>query len=722
MHSRRYTHHIAILIAVIASFSLLSVVPAKKAQARDIFHRTTDDIMAEQAIRGPQLAQRKRSIKQFEKDLSQRQDLPSAAGAPAVASYFDPAYTASNASKTGIVPQAPQTVALQFTGATLADTGLLPPDTTGSVGPTQFLVGANGRIRVFDKAGVMGALDADPDVFFSTVMTPDGATPTFTNSPSVRYDPLSQRWIITIIDIPDTQINNRLLIAYSDSATITGSTVWTFSYFEHDLVSPAGDTNTLLFNPTLGVDANALYIGGMMFNSSGSFTGTTGFVVRKAALLSSSGNVQSITTAFRGLVNGGTGSGPFAPQGVNNWDPAATEGYFIGVDNATFSTLMFRRVSNPGSASPTISANISVTVPTTTFPARIPHLGNTGGTNGQLDGQDDRLYQAMIRNGRLWTAHNFRVNTSGVASTAAGNRVAVRWYEFTNLGATPTLVQSGTIFDNTVTNPKQYWIPSVVVSGQGHAAFGFSVAGTTTAAGAATIGRLATDSPGTTQGIPVIYAAGTGNYNPPADPGGASGRVWGGYSSTTLDPCDDMTAWTIQEFNNALNSYGLRVAKLQAPAPTITGGPLGSYVTGQTGLSFNVSDGSGAGFYDTSSFIVDPCRTRLTASITNGVTVTNTVTVAALPTSPSRSAIRPICRSQATGTAMASILSVSTTHRQAYSTCATATAQAHQRTPTPSPSAIRVTSRCRGSGITPCQGMAQASTVHRMASFTCGVH
>ena len=53
-----------------------------------------------------------------------------------------------------------------------------------------------------------------------------------------------------------------------------------------------------------------------------------------------------------------------------------------------FNTLMLRRVTNPGSLgpAPTISANISIATPlTTSYPVLVPHLGNTGGTNGRLD-------------------------------------------------------------------------------------------------------------------------------------------------------------------------------------------------------------------------------------------------------------------------------------------------------------------------------------------------
>ena len=46
---------------------------------------------------------------------------------------------------------APQPTSTNFLGATLADTGAFPPDTMGAVGPTQFVVFVNGRIRTFQQ-------------------------------------------------------------------------------------------------------------------------------------------------------------------------------------------------------------------------------------------------------------------------------------------------------------------------------------------------------------------------------------------------------------------------------------------------------------------------------------------------------------------------------------------------------------------------------------------
>src|SRR4051794_8454154 len=50
-----------------------------------------------------------------------------------------------------IVPNTPQTTGVNFTGATLADTLAYPPDSMGAVGPAQYIVAVNGRIRTFNK-------------------------------------------------------------------------------------------------------------------------------------------------------------------------------------------------------------------------------------------------------------------------------------------------------------------------------------------------------------------------------------------------------------------------------------------------------------------------------------------------------------------------------------------------------------------------------------------
>lgn len=525
----------------------------------------------------------------------------------------------------GTVAKIAQTVATTFTGATLADTGAFPPDSMGAVGPTQFLVALNGRFRTFNKAtGVVdGVLNIDPDIFFASVKTPlgGGVVANFTSDPRVRYDRLSGRWLIEMIDVPNNNGNplavfaNRSMLAVSDSGTITGATVWSFYFFM------PGETAFLDYC-TLGIDVNALYIGCNMFptGTGTSFLHTNGYVVRKSSVLSGG---PIVVTPFLNLTGGASGAGPFTPQGVDNFDPAATEGYFIGVDNASFGTLMIRRVSNPGGA-PSISSNISLTVSATSFPITVPHLGNTGSTNGQLDALDDRLFAAHLRNGRLWTAHNIAVDTSGAAAfSGATRRDAARWYELQNLSSIPSIVQSGTLFDSAVSNPRFHWIPTIMVSGQGHAVMGYSEAGNSEHANAGFAGRLVGDALGTLQ-AEVPYTSSPFAYNPPSDSGGSSGRRWGDYSYTSIDPNDDMTMWTIQEYTDSANVYGVRVAKLLAPPPAAPASVSpGSIAAGQAsvGITLTGTPVGGSGFFDPGPGFPN----RLQASVSGGVTV-NSVT------------------------------------------------------------------------------------------------
>ncbi len=510
----------------------------------------------------------------------------------------------------------PQTTGLNFTGATLAETAAaFPPDSMGTVGPTQFVVAVNNRIKVFDKTtGALGALDSSTNTFFDSVR--NGSR---TSDPRVRYDRLSGRWFILIINV--AMPTNRVLLAVSDNGTITAGTVWTFFFFQQDQVSPIGESGCLSDYPTLGIDANALYIGVNQFCPS--FGGTTAFVVRKSSVL---GAGPIVASAFRNLTGTPGGPGLYTPQGVDNYDPAATEGYFIGVDNATFGTLVVRRVSNPG-GTPVLSTNAFITVPSTSFPLTVPHQGNTNGNNGRLDGLDDRLFAAHIRNGHLWTAQNIAVDNTGT-TVGVGTRNASRWYELTGLNTgAPTLVQAGTLFAATPTNSvddRHYWIPSIMVSGQGHAAMGVSTAGTNEFVNAATVGRLASDPLGTLE-TPILFTSSPAAYNPPGNDGSSRGRRrWGDYSYTSLDPCDDMTMWTIQEFCDALDSYGVRIVKLIAPPPVTPISANPAFIPqGQSSINVTVSGVAtgGKGFYDPGPGFA--CR--LAASIGGGIAV-NSVT------------------------------------------------------------------------------------------------
>jgi hypothetical protein len=520
-----------------------------------------------------------------------------------------------------------QTNSTSWLGADLFDAKAFPPDSMGALGPSQYVVAINGRIRTFDRKGLPDpTLDVDTDVFFATAMTPlgGGVTSNFTSDPRIRYDRITQRWYIVMIDVPNDGANffaNRVMIAVSDTPQISSTTIWRFFYFN--------PTANFVDYPTLGVDNNALYIGANIFNLPGTaYINADGYVVRKSTIL---GAGPATVTVFSGLIpdtSCASGDGPYTPQGVDNAN-SATEGYFVGVSFCFFSKLVVRRVINPGSASPTISASLGVSTPAFTVAYTQPHLGNTGGTNGELDASDTRLMSAQVRNGNLYTAHGITVKPDGTAvgypAFDATGRNALRWYRINNLTTTPAVADSGTVYDNTATDPhttnvRWFSYPGIQVNGQGHVAIGFTASGPVQHANAGFTGRLATDAPGVTD-PPTIYTNALQAYNPPGDPGGALGRRWGDYSYTSIDPSDDMTMYTIQEYTSALDTWGVRVTRLNAPGPaqpTAINTPTIPTGTASTTVQITGTSSGGTGFFDPGPGF----DSRIAVEILPGVTVT----------------------------------------------------------------------------------------------------
>ena len=215
-------------------------------------------------------------------------------------------------------PLLPQTIGVEAegpgSGATPCAT---PPDTMGAVGPTQFISFVNCNIVSYNKAtGVAdGVLNTTPNNFFNSVRNSSGTSDTH-----IRYDRTSQRWFLVIINVAFPK--NRVLLAVSNSETITPSTVWSFFFFSSGIGT---HTNCLADYPVPGVDANAVTIGVNQFCgaslTSANYAGSDIFVVQKSSVLG--GGPIKVT----GFPSSGFFTYPWSPHGVDNSDPLATESY-----------------------------------------------------------------------------------------------------------------------------------------------------------------------------------------------------------------------------------------------------------------------------------------------------------------------------------------------------------------------------------------------------------
>lgn len=440
---------------------------------------------------------------------------------------------------------------LNFTVATYQDSGVIPPDAMGVVGPRQFILAANGRIRSFDKntGQVDDVLDISSDLFFSPI------TEGFTSDPRIRYDRFSDRWYIMISAAAMKPV--RLSLAVSDSGNITPDTRWSFFFFEP---RPSDWSDY----PTLGIDKHALYIGMNFLKKNGSYVTSDAFVIPKASLLA--GTMKPF--AFLNIVDLDPKKfeGPISPQGVDNFDANTTEGYIIGIDGLP-GRLMLCRIKDPG-GKPAISENIPISVPHSKFPMPAPQKGSIGANQFFLQGFDKRLGNTHVRNELLYTAQSIGVDNKGSAEAEKPSRNGCLWYEISLKDSDhPTVVQSGLLYQPSRENDSQqryFWMPGVMTNGLHSLVVSCCTAGDKVFANAAYAMRFSSDPPGTLR-PPQIYTESNVVYNLGFPP--FKNLRWGEYTTASVDPLDNMTIWSISEFALTSVSWGLQAVRISAQPP-----------------------------------------------------------------------------------------------------------------------------------------------------------
>jgi Bacterial Ig-like domain (group 3) len=396
-----------------------------------------------------------------------------------------------------------------------------PPDAEGAVGPNHFAQLINGRFAVYTKTGTLVTAES-LDQFWAGVQ-PNG----FAVDPRILYDAHSGRWFAASRDTSNGRTLNDLLFAVSSSNDPSAG--WTL----YKVL--AGTGRAFVDYDTLGVDDNGVYFGMTLVDSPTGVQNVVIFATSKAPLLS--GGQVSVSKFY------GINDMYPAPQAALNLDSVGpTDPAWFISSTKTLSGVAYRTLTWNG-ATPVLSSNATI-VATPSYGPLInpPSLGGTM----NIATNDQRLLMAVIRNQQLWTARTVGVDSTG-AGTSNPDRDAA---EFLELGLTATqasLIQSGRVFDSTTTNPRSYFYPSVAVNSLGYMVMGFSGSSAAEYVGAYATSRLPSDPLGSLQPVTLIKA-GEGAYT--ITFGGIANR-WGDYSTTTVDPTDDKTIWTDQEYAGA---------------------------------------------------------------------------------------------------------------------------------------------------------------------------
>jgi len=455
----------------------------------------------------------------------------------------------------------------------------------------------NGAVAIYTRTGTRLSL-VTLESFFTIVSGGTTYPRGIAFDPRVLYDRRSSRWYACTLEEGQNFTANHILLAVSRTSDPTGT--WD-KYVIPVGLPPSGGTTFFSDYDTLGVDDNGVYFGVTIFPSLGN-----PFVLLvatpKSPLIASP---PSLGTVF---ISSQLSDMYASPQPAHNHDAVGPTGraWFFSSYSFGFSNVSYRYVTWSG-GTPSFSARGDVITPNLGAVVNAPALGSSV----PIDVSDHRLLMAVIRNNRLWTCRNVGLDSAG-GSSGTIDRTGVEWMELDVSTSIPTLVQTGRVFDAAGSAPRFYYYPSLMVSGQGHVAMGFSGSKSTERVGAYTCGRLATDPPGTMQSI-TLLKAGEAAYQRLDD----SGRNrWGDYSATTLDPNDDMTMWTIQAYATSTpHVWGTWVAPLFAPPPVLDN-PNGTGGVGQVGVVLNLT---GTGFYDPGPGYPNRLNVQLTGGTVNGI-------------------------------------------------------------------------------------------------------
>jgi hypothetical protein len=412
---------------------------------------------------------------------------------------------------------------------------VIPPDTYGAVGPSHVMTMLNSQVRIQDKSG-----STISTVALSSFWSPlPSSSATF--DPRVQYDAIHGRWIASCGTNADS-VASKINLAISSTSDPTGT--WTFYQLPADTLESGpscwADYPCLGFNGKwIVITANMYTIGG-----SGTFKGARMWVIDASTVLSGGSiGYKLFLTKFdvAGSVNGFTLQ-PCVTYGAGDTLFVVDNSGYYASSDTTFLLRLSRIIGTAANPAWSVVPNSSFTgtglfrVTSNFNKAQID--ASQLGSSTLISTNDSRIISAVYRGGRIWCTHS-----GGLPAkiALAANRTAVFWYHLNPLVMPNPIVQSGVLDGGTGSH---YFFPSIAANAHGDACLGFTRSDASRYAEAVFSGRLQTDPAGTMQTVQLLKA-GESSYSKFF--GGSENR-WGDYSNTCVDPSDDLTFWTIQEY------------------------------------------------------------------------------------------------------------------------------------------------------------------------------
>jgi outer membrane protein assembly factor BamB len=459
-----------------------------------------------------------------------------------------------------------------FTAVT--DAGAIsPPDPHGAVGPTTVLTMTNFRVQGQDKSG---AVQAGWPVtlwgFWQFITTAPSFPPGKVIRPRVVFDPdpaYGGRWILVSSQLP-ADINSGLLVGVlPDSVTLPNAIPLSQGHLFD------ADASNLVWasDPTVGFNRKFVVVQVNLYKMSDStFDRSRVYVFRKADLYAynfTPAAVFSLETSCEGSTCGSS------QVPASDYDLAEDDLYLVQSWSPAAGTLRLYRISEPGVVTltpllPLVSGGVSSAASASGGADLAPQPSACSGHMIQTG--DSRILSAVYRNGTLWAAHTVFLPSP--------ERAAVQWWQ---IKTDSTALQHGLV--DGATASLMYAFPSLAVNKNDDVLLGFSTFTGSTYASAGYTFHLANDPQDAMQAPVVLKAGGSCYYNPVLGK-----NVWGDYSAAAVDPADDTSLWTLQEYASATaNRWGTWWGMVQPPSISIADASVAEGNSGTTLLTFNLT-------------------------------------------------------------------------------------------------------------------------------------
>jgi len=443
-----------------------------------------------------------------------------------------------------------------------------PPDTTGAIGPSNYLEFVNSiGITAYDRelTAVAGPVALEDFI---------GYPSDFVFDPQIQWDEDWGRWVYAMDDIEGPGAN---YLAFGWSKTADPTDLSTEEPVPGG--EGAGWCSYFIFTgeffddyPKLGHSDSGLTLGTNVFNESDEFLGSRLWSIAKPASPETCPEESEFSIASAAPLVTEDGDFAFTPVPANTADSSANS-YVVAADYPGIEPehqIMGWHIEGAGSGA-TLFEDGNMEVSTYDFPANVPQPG----TSQVIDSLDARLTNAVavtdpaVGEEAVWTQHTV---------DGPGGRSVVRWYEL--LPDTQTVRQEGTISDS-----EQFVFNGAISpTAQGNAAaIDFNRASATLSPdmhaqsreSETPLGEMEGDVLlGTSAGPAVDFSCDIAEFEPCrwGDYAGASpdpveaGIVWGsnqGLAATLASPHDEDARWTTRNF-------ALLAGEAGPAAPTIT--------------------------------------------------------------------------------------------------------------------------------------------------------